>query len=420
MRCLPPHRVALASCLYLSATAFTIERRQAPTIPDYVTQFAPLVYIDVNDPYLPSDIGAQIVNTKPDVNYTQLSNVPSNLDLQNLVSINGPSNCSSFDNCFSYLTSRETPTTDQPWLHGILPDSLGKTEGATSAAVVVNDHGNGLVDAFYFYFYAFNLGEKVNLTSLGLDTSPLIGNHVGDWENGVPQTIWYSAHDSGFVYTYEAVAKNNSRPIVYASLGGHANYPTPGTQTRFEVVQINDSTSAGPLWDPVASAYFYTFSPSSDLNGTFTAAGSTPSAPTSWLYYLGMWGDKQLPDSNPNQLNLSGIAYTWEDGPTGPLDKFLNRSGTCPPPNEPCNTTTTLPRPSGNTSPAQTISRTEFAPTVAGTTTSTGSGTATKSTSSGSNSPTASTASSSAGLNKPRYYGFIAPMLAGVIFNALF
>ena len=141
------------------------------------------MYINVNDPYLPSDIGAQVANTKPESNFTELSNVRSDLELSDLASLNAASNCSSFDTCFTYLTSRETPTTDQPWLHGILPDSNGKTEGATSAAVIVNDHGSGLIDAFYFYFYAFNLGETVNLAGLGLNiSSALIGNHVGDWE----------------------------------------------------------------------------------------------------------------------------------------------------------------------------------------------------------------------------------------------
>ncbi|KAL9076488.1 MAG: hypothetical protein Q9157_003616 [Trypethelium eluteriae] len=367
------------------------------------------------------------MNTKPEVNYTELTNAPPNLSLQDLASLNAASNCSSFDTCVSYLTSRETATTDQPWLHGVLPDSNGKTQGATSAAVIVNDHGSGIVDAFYFYFYAFNLGETVNLAGLGLNvSSALIGNHVGDWEhtmlrfqNGMPQTMWYSAHDSGFVYTYQAVDKNNSRPVVYASLGGHANYATPGTQSRFDIIQINDSTSAGPLWDPVANAYFYTFTPTSDLNGTFTPAGSSPSAPTPWLYYLGKWGDKQLPDSDPNQLDLAGIAATWQDGPTGPLDKYLNRTGTCPQPQEPCNTTSVLPSPSGNTAPAQTISRTEFAPTTTSETaaaTSGGGGSGTVPSGTPSSNPTASSAAAG---SVPREVGSLALMLAGVALNAL-
>jgi hypothetical protein len=51
------------------------------------------------------------------------------------------------------------------WIKGTKPDATGKTNGATTAAVIVNDKGNGNVDAFYMYFYAYNWGGEV----LGLD-----------------------------------------------------------------------------------------------------------------------------------------------------------------------------------------------------------------------------------------------------------
>jgi hypothetical protein len=51
-----------------------------------------------------------------------------------------------------------------------------------------------VVDAFYMYFYAFNLGNMV----LG----QILGNHVGDWEHTMvrfqdekPVSVWFSQHD---------------------------------------------------------------------------------------------------------------------------------------------------------------------------------------------------------------------------------
>jgi hypothetical protein len=89
-------------------------------------------------------------------------------------------------------------TANPPWLYGVLPDPVtGESVGAKSCAIIVNDHGNGLVDAYYMYFYAFNLGETV----LG----QVLGDHVGDWEhsmvrfqNGLPISVWLSQHDVSY------------------------------------------------------------------------------------------------------------------------------------------------------------------------------------------------------------------------------
>ena len=57
------------------------------------------------------------------------------------------------------------------------------------------------------------------------------GNHVGDWEhtmvrfvNGVPDTVFFSAHSGGFAYKYSALEKDGVRPIGYIATGTHANY----------------------------------------------------------------------------------------------------------------------------------------------------------------------------------------------------
>jgi hypothetical protein len=98
---------------------------------------------------LPSDLQTHISHTTPRVNFNPVS-APSPLGLDNLDQLGSD----------VYLTSNDDVTTNPDWIKGIRPDSSGKTNGKT-AAIVVNDKGNGNVDAFYFYFYTYNWGGLV-------------------------------------------------------------------------------------------------------------------------------------------------------------------------------------------------------------------------------------------------------------------
>lgn len=72
-----------------------------------------------------------------------------------------------------YLTSIDVTTKIPLWAYGVGPDESGKTDWLHSAAIILNDKGNGNLDAFYFYFYAWHDGRSINGHRLGI--------HVGDW-----------------------------------------------------------------------------------------------------------------------------------------------------------------------------------------------------------------------------------------------
>ena len=52
-----------------------------------------------------------------------------------------------------------------------------------------------------------------------------------------------------------------------------------------------------------------------------------------WLYFNGKWGDYQLPDDDPNQIELFG-QRKFTSGPNGPAFKSLDREKICP--SDPC------------------------------------------------------------------------------------
>jgi hypothetical protein len=232
-----------------------------------------------------------------------------------------------------YLTSNEGIEALPLWFRGVPPDATtGSTGPAVSCAIVTVAKANDTLDAFYFYFYAYNQGNWVlNLPALEF------GDHVGDWEHtmvrfvsGVPQAVWFSQHSGGEAFTYDAVQKDGLRPIVYVANGTHANYAIPGphdhTIPDFDttVGPLTDHTDQGPLWDPLLSAYLYSYDVSTSV---FTAYNNVD--PVSWLAFDGRWGDNQLPDSTPGQVDVFGEAK-YVAGPTGPNDKDLARTNVCP------------------------------------------------------------------------------------------
>ncbi|PSN70142.1 hypothetical protein BS50DRAFT_571435 [Corynespora cassiicola Philippines] len=310
--------------LVVSAPA-KVEGRQAPSgVPDYVIKYAPVVYLHSAEVYFPSDLQVFLDNTIPRANYQEVSG-PRPLNANNV-------------NAYGqdvYLTSEDDVTTNPAWIKGVKPDKNGKTNGAVSSAIIVNDKGGGNVDAFYFYWYIYNWGGKV----LGL-SSLNFGNHVGDWEhnmirfsNGVPQYIWYSQHANGQAFKYSVTEKyQDVRPIAYSSNGSHANYAMGGTHDHL-IPNLNlpggaleDYTNKGYFWDPTQSAYYFKFDAGANKFTPYDESGATP---VNWLNFKGRWGDQEYPTSDKRQVKLFGQAK-YGSGPTGPADKQLNRAKVCP------------------------------------------------------------------------------------------
>lgn len=190
------------------AAAAPLERRQIPSgVPDFVTNYAPLVHLSSQDAYRPSDISNHLANTTPKLNFTALADIPNPLSLNNLATLNtlGGENI--------YLTSITPIESNPPFLFGRAPDSTGSTGStgdAITSAIIVRDHGDGVVDAFYFYFWAYNEGGEY----FGFN----IGNHVGDWEHnmirfldGVPKGVWFSQHAEGQAFEYRVLEKKGER-----------------------------------------------------------------------------------------------------------------------------------------------------------------------------------------------------------------
>ncbi|KAF2757580.1 hypothetical protein EJ05DRAFT_511370 [Pseudovirgaria hyperparasitica] len=317
--------LVVVSAILSLASASPVKRKDA--IPQFVLDYAPLVYLHSQDPYRPSDLMDTIRNTKPEVNFSVVNSGP--LDLNNLDTLNnlGGENV--------YLTSNEDVTKNPTWLNGITPNANGETENGKTSVILTIDRGNNQLDAYYFYYYAFNWGGLV-LGHLNL------GNHVGDWEHnmirfqdGKPTQVWYSQHASGQAFTWDALSKEGQRILAFSGNGSHAVYSRegesahtiPGTSFPWQGV-LTDYTDKGPKWDPTKAAYFYKYDLASQV---FTPYES--SSPVAYLNYNGRWGDQEYPEDDPRQFNLFGNPR-YSSGPNGPKFKSLDRKKICP--GDPC------------------------------------------------------------------------------------
>lgn len=292
----------------------------------------------------------------------------------------------------AHLSSQDdqTPLPQPPGTPGHKPDASGYSKAP--AVLVLVDKGSGILDAFWFFFYSYNLGQTV--------LAMRFGNHVGDWEHcmvrfehGVPRAMFLSEHEGGQAYAWAALEKKRmnatssdgvaggtqevvERPVIYSAVGSHAMYAFPGPHPYVLPFQmLKDDTDRGPLWDPSLNnyAYFYDYkdsppppeedegSPADEVRpeeasaypfnttvleakhndakrslaergeqppASLTPASSNPEAPTSWFHFDGPWGDEIYSLGDERQWRLFG-QYHYVTGPMGPKFKRLGRNTVC-------------------------------------------------------------------------------------------
>ncbi|CAI6335414.1 unnamed protein product [Periconia digitata] len=66
-----------------------------------------------------------------------------------------------------YLTSDIDISTNLDWLKGCTVEKDGGTGKQKTGVIILVDKGEGVVDVFYFYFWAFNYGGTILERQLG-------------------------------------------------------------------------------------------------------------------------------------------------------------------------------------------------------------------------------------------------------------
>lgn len=198
-------------------------------VPSYVLDYAPLVHLSEEEIYWPSLVDDHLLHTTPSLNFTPVEESEQHPTASNLGDFNKYD-----DGAFVYLQSKDMVETMPAWLTSEknIPVVQGaeleksqekskkrggkkhgsKTGGRSPAPayLVVAEKDDGVVDAFWFFFYSYNLGNTV----FGIG----FGDHVGDWEHtvvrfkdGLPESMFVSEHAFGQTYTYDSLEKYGKR-----------------------------------------------------------------------------------------------------------------------------------------------------------------------------------------------------------------
>jgi hypothetical protein len=155
---------------------------------------APYCWLYSYEDYWPSLMQEHLEHTTPFQNYDPLDEQVSVDDLEKL---------NEYGYRSVFLTSNDNAEEYPYWMgsQDNIPDDQGYSPAP--AVLIVVDKG-AYVDAFWFFWYSFNLGNQV----LGVR----FGNHIGDWEHtmirfnkrtGKPTQVFFSEHEWGAGYNWE-------------------------------------------------------------------------------------------------------------------------------------------------------------------------------------------------------------------------
>jgi hypothetical protein len=291
-----------------------------------IKAFAPRIYLTKGEEFLPSSIEyfTTVATIVPSANRFHAND---ELDDPGDSNWNG--------------SKGQNPTTTPVPVYAFVVE--GKTEN-TACPTGLNET---FTDVYYFAFFPYNRGKRICIGSYSDLTGcvgdyTVFGNHVGDWEHvtvrlrGDAQTgylpVWVSAdaHGSTQHRRWSHVAKtDDDHPIVYAALGSHGIYFSPGI-VKYKRVgafeYLSDNTSAGTAWD--------TWNQIVTVRGTKDswACSVNPSLCDVLLSKSGgfRWGNGkngcggglEVYDALAGECRLN-------DGPTGPNEKGLTNLNAC-------------------------------------------------------------------------------------------
>ncbi|KAI3495622.1 hypothetical protein L1887_37967 [Cichorium endivia] len=189
-----------------------------------IQAYSPVIYFHPDEPYLPSSVDWFFQNGALIYRRGNESN-PNPVQKNGLNLPQGGSN----DDVYWLDLPRDGSSQDRV--------KKGSLQDASAYFHVKPISGGVFTDIAIWVFYPFNGGARAKLEFINLSLGKL-GEHVGDWEHvtlrvnnfkGELHSVFFSQHGWGqWVRASDLQYYSGNKPVVYASLHGHASYPKPG------------------------------------------------------------------------------------------------------------------------------------------------------------------------------------------------
>ncbi|GJR10614.1 vacuolar protein sorting-associated protein 62 [Tanacetum coccineum] len=293
-----------------------------------IQAYAPVIHFHPDEQYLPSSVdwffqnGALLYHKGEESKPNRVENNGSNLP-------QGGSN----DDAYWLDLPQDGSSKDRV--------KKGDLQNACAYFHVKPVSGGLFTDIATWVFYPFNGASRAKVKFLNIGLGKL-GEHVGDWEhvtlrvnniNGQLNSVFFSQHSWGkWVSASDLEYHTGNKPVVYASLHGHASYPKPGCvllgSGGSDMGVRDDTAKCDKVMDTGVGAVL--------IAAEYTN-GVVVEPP--WLNYERKWGpkidydvDKELNKAKKVMIGKLKKAFErlvesvpsemlGEDGPTGPKVK---------------------------------------------------------------------------------------------------
>lgn len=267
----------------MSALEIAVEYTIRPlSTQELIEKYAPYLRMHPNDPFVPMSIDLALAHA------TEIrDHGGSGAALDGPLTTNVLGSSEWRDRADAYIDFPGSPSVDSVAYYTANIQSAADASPTFYVQLVTTPGGMKVIQYWFYYFTNF-FGPTFGFNS-----------HEGDWEmiqvildaNETPYAVAFAQHGDGSSREWNDIERMDTHPIVYAARGSHASYMGP-----FSFLAGRDQAA-----------------PETTVIVTPTVVSLFPLSATSWTFYKGHWGQRDLAPGFGGPASPSAAGTKWDD-----------------------------------------------------------------------------------------------------------